>query len=74
MDKKLKLFTCLDHDTHWPIGGASIIIAEDKRQARRLLDEALDQKDLKTFQQDPYTLKQVRMDKAIAIILRDGEY
>lgn len=73
MDKKLKLFTCLDHDSVW-IGGASIIIAEDKRQARRLLDEALDQQNLKVFQQDPYTLKQVRMNKAKAIILRDGDY
>ena len=38
---KYKLFKCTDHDPHWCIGGASIVIESDKGYTHRLLDAPL---------------------------------
>lgn len=70
----MKIFTCTNHDTHWPIGGASIIIAKDRKQGKKLLDKELESQGLKPFKQEPYTLVEISSNKARAIILCDGEY
>lgn len=74
MKAKLKLFTCTDHDGHWPTGAASIVIAKDRRQAKKLLDAELEADGLKPFKQKSYTLTEVLTTKPHAIILYNGDY
>ncbi len=42
----MKIYTCTDHDTHYPVGGSSIVTAKDKREARKLLNEKLKEQGL----------------------------
>jgi hypothetical protein len=37
----LNVYTCDDHDGVWPVGGASVVIAETEDMARDLLKAAL---------------------------------
>jgi hypothetical protein len=68
----LKLFICTDHSGFYPVGTASIIIAPDEEEARKLLDAALTARGL--FPIEYYTLQEVDLDKPTAYILRDGNY
>jgi ABC-type nitrate/sulfonate/bicarbonate transport system substrate-binding protein len=67
----MHLWVCTDHDCHWPVGCASIVLAEDEQMARVLLDAALVQHGLKP---NNYTLTEVPLDQARAVVLNDGEY
>ena len=69
----MKLFTCDNHAGHWPVGAASIVIAESETDARYLLDEELLSRSLDPGN-PPYTLKEVDMTKPQAIVLDDGDY
>lgn len=53
------------------IGGNSVIVAKDKKQARKLLNEELAKLDLQ-----PYTGDFVKLDieNPNAVVLFDGEY
>lgn len=70
----MRLFTCTDHDLHYPVGCASIVIADNEAHAIELLDAALIGKGLKPFSQEPYTLIEIDLSKPQAVILRDGDY
>lgn len=70
----MKVFTCINHDIYWPVGGASVIIAKNKRAAKRLLDAALVAKKLKPSSEEPYTLVELDVETSKAHILRDGNY
>ena len=70
----MKVFTCDDHDFFWPVGVASVIVAKDRREAKKLLDQRLKEKGLKTFEGRKYTLVEMSMDKAEAKIICDGDY
>jgi len=70
----MKLFTCTNHDGHWPVGVASVILANDEKEARLLLDKALVEHGLRGSSQKLYTLLEVKLDKPLAIILCDGNY
>lgn len=68
----MRLWTCVDHDVFWPVGGASIVVASDEDEARSLLSDALRATGL-----DPdegFTLQEVPLDRKVAIVLKDGEY
>ena len=69
----LILWTCNDHATIWPVGGASIVIAENEEEARILLDKALDKAGIHETN-GSYTLVEVSMDEPIAIVLCNGDY
>lgn len=71
---ELRLFYCTNHDGHWPVGVASIVLAETVEEAQRLLDEALVRRGLKPSAQLPYLLAELPMRKPHALILRDGDY
>lgn len=71
---KKKVFICVDHDTHYPIGGASIIVAANKGSARRMLNSALIQNNLKDSLGCSYTLEEIDLTKPAAYILCDGGY
>lgn len=67
----MKVFTCVDHDGHWPVGVASVIIAEDASGAKELLSIELARRGLES---EDFTLTEVSLCKEQAIVLQDGEY
>lgn len=69
-----KLYICTDHDSHWPVGVASLVIAHDVDEARTLLDAALREHGLKPFTDEPYTLQETYFQHPGAVVLRDGDY
>lgn len=67
----MRVWVVTDHNTHWPVGGASIVVATDEIQARSLLDSALIDDSLKP---DDYTLREIMLDTPYAEVLCDGDY
>lgn len=70
----VKVFTCIDHDLHYPVGCASVVVAEDEPSARFLLDDALVERGLKPFSRSPYTLVELNTSEQRAVVLADGNY
>ena len=62
-----------DHNGHWPVGVASVVLAKDKRQGKKLLDAALVEAGLLPFKLCKYTLTKIPMIPH-AKILNDGDY
>lgn len=67
----MQVFVCTDHKGHYPVGTASVVIAENERQAYRLLETGLQQVGLAD---EAFTLKQVDITTPKAIVLCDGNY
>ncbi len=67
----MKVFTCKDHDIRWPVGGASIVVAEDITKAEILLNKALRENGLKA---GGFSLQEVDISTPHVTILNDGEY
>ena len=72
--KDLKVFTCSDHDGHYPVGTASVIVAKDKQYARRLLNKSLKSAGLKQSPEKPFTLNELDTTEAGVTTLCDGNY
>lgn len=71
---QMKLYTCNDHIVHWPVGAASIILAENEEKAAKLLTIALHDDGLDPDDGDGYTLTEVDLKQAQAIVLCNGDY
>ncbi len=76
---KCKLYTCIDHDVMYPVGGASVVIAENIDRAYDLLNEALEREGLNGDDKDPYCLMEVpdckiKTKTPRAVILNNGNY
>jgi hypothetical protein len=67
----LKLFVCLDHAGHQPVGVASIVLAHTEYEALKLLAAELLARGLMSRQ---FTLKQIDTSWPKAVVLRDGDY
>ena len=67
----LKLFVCTDHGARYPVGVASIILANTEFEARRLLAAQIEARGLPPKQ---FTLRQIDTSKPQAIVLQDGDY
>jgi hypothetical protein len=65
----MNVYTCNDHDAVWPVGCASVVIAETEKEARELLDKALVDDGLAPHKKHPYSLDEVRLDIPSATIL-----
>lgn len=67
----MKTYYTTGHDGFWPVGTASVVMAQSEKKARELLDRELEARGL-----DPkapvYALEELGPDEAI--ILRDGDY
>lgn len=74
MNAGRKVYVCTDHDRHYPVGAASIVIAWNETQARELLDVKLIERGLKPYAQSEYTLEVVETDFSAAFVLVDGNY
>jgi hypothetical protein len=67
-----RLWISTDHATHYPVGGASIVMANSEPEARDLMAAALRAKGL-----DPakgFTLLELNISIPFARVLCDGEY
>lgn len=69
---KLRIWTCTDHEGHWTVGSASVVVAETEDQARVLLVHALRGHGIVTTL-DKFTLTEIEMYPH-AIVLNDGSY
>lgn len=67
----MKLFTCTDHATIWPVGSASVVIAENEFDARHLLSQRLSSLGLNS---QPFTLTEIDITHPRVLILCDGDY
>ena len=65
-------YVCTDHDGHYPVGVASIIVAPDEDEARRLLAAELREHGLDAGK--PFTLRRIQSEKPQAFVLLDGNY
>ena len=68
------VYTCTDHDYHWPVGVASIVVAPNEEEARKLLDAELVEGGLRPYEDKSYTLIPLSVMTAQAVILLDGNY
>jgi len=70
----MAVFVCTDHDSHYPVGCASVVIADTEEQAREMLDLQLREHCLMPHWMKPYTLQLISTGEARAIVLNDGDY
>lgn len=70
----MKVYTVTNHSIHWPVGGASVVVAENEQEATELLDTQLMNEGLVPSDGNPYTLEELDISKAQAIILCNGDY
>jgi hypothetical protein len=68
----MRVWTCRDHDGHWPVGTASVIVAESEEQAQDLLKAELRAQELNP--EEPFTLQELNTATPCVRVLRDGEY
>lgn len=68
----MKVYVCTDHEGFWPVGVASIVVANDGVEATELLYTALRARGL--TQDIPFTLCEVDTSTPKAEIFRDGDY
>jgi CubicO group peptidase (beta-lactamase class C family) len=60
-----------DHKGHWPVGGASIVVAEEHGMAFVMLIEALRRQGI---HDTAFTLTEVDQTRRHVLVLCDGEY
>jgi hypothetical protein len=69
-DASIRLWSCTDHDTHFPVGGASIVLARTEDEARGLLYALLR---LRGLDGEVFSLKEIEIEPG-AHVLSDGDY
>ncbi len=65
----MRVFTSDDFPGHYPVGVAAVIVAPDEAAARALLIEAAP-----LAGSDHFTLVELDVEKAHAVVLCDGNY
>lgn len=70
----MKVYICINHDGHYPVGVASVVVADNLTEAKALLDAALKEQGLKPYAESAYTLVRLDTDRPQAIILANGDY
>lgn len=68
----MKVFICTDHDGHYQVGVASVVVAPNIETARSGLTTRLNALGLDGNK--PFTLTELATTKAQILILRDGDY
>ena len=67
----MKVYVCTDHNGHYPVGVAAVVIANDEAQARELLEAELTEHGLGG---GTFTLRRIQNEKPQAFVLMDGNY
>lgn len=68
----LRVFTCVDHEGVWPVGVASVVVADNEASARAILGGELYKRGL--ARDRPFTLQEVDLTRPRATVLMDGDY
>lgn len=68
----MKIFTCNDHEGHYPVGVASIIVADHEKEARLMLIEKL--ADIGIKADNDFSLVELDVSKKQVSVLCDGNY
>lgn len=68
----MNIYTCTDHEGHYPVGVASVVVANSEDEARKLLEAELAAHGLKN--QEPFTLRRIQIERPQAFVLNDGDY
>lgn len=66
----MRVFTCNDFTGHYPVGSAAVVIAKDEHHAEEILRLSLGERGLS----GDFTLKELNVTEAGAVILADGNY
>lgn len=69
----MNVYVCNDHDGMWPVPVASVVLADNEDEARRLLDAELIRQHLKPYAEYPYTLREFDNGPAVEM-LSNGDY
>ena len=72
MAEILKVWKCTDHDFHYPVGVASIVVAATKQRATTLLKNKIKEHGLKWTGEE--TLEEIDLTVPAAHVLQDGNY
>lgn len=70
----MRLFVCTDHDAHYGVPVASVVLAKSEHHARLLLDQKLVEHGLKPCREHPYALRPISKEVPAAYVLSDGNY
>lgn len=68
----MNVYVCTDHDYHYPVGVASVVVANSEHEARGLLKSLLHERGLDANK--PFTLCEISLEQPTAMILCDGNY
>jgi hypothetical protein len=66
----MRVWVCTDHPGHWPVGVASVVLAQSEDQAKSLLEQELALRGLS----GEFTLRELDATVPAAHVLNDGEY
>lgn len=67
------LFICKDHWSQWPIPPVSIVISENEKNAKYLLNQELQIRGMKTNQELPFSFENYDLSKSFAMIISLGQ-
>lgn len=67
------VFMCASHDILPPLGPGTVIVDSDNQHAQQMFDVVLQNNELRTFSELPYTFVQVNRTEPNVFILSDGE-
>lgn len=70
----MKVYTCTDHVYHWPVGVASVVVADNRHQAKELLIKALKEQGGLEQGTEPFTLQELDISTPNALVLLTGQY
>ena len=70
----MQVWTCTNHENFWPVGAASVVVAENEAQAREILTAALHKRGLGQQMPEDLELKPLNTTDAHAVVLWDGNY
>ena len=65
----MRVWTCTDFPGVWPVGTAAVIVAETEEEAAKLLGEEIGRRGTVRF-----TLEELDLTTARAVVLNDGDY
>ena len=69
-----RIYACTNFRGYWPVGVASVVVAMDKREARRLLDQKLKAAGIPVETNGSYDLTEIDIQSKGVVILNDGEW
>lgn len=69
-----RVFACTNFRGYWPVGVASVVVAIDKQEARRLLDQKLKETGIPVESDGSYDLTEINIRDKGAVILNNGEW